>query len=354
MPLFNWVPPLFAKTKFPAGIILPMLSGAVPANWSSFTDADGKFIVGAGGSYGVTTTGGSSSVAISGSLATGGAHTGSSVSIPQESSGGTRRRGSTTRSHSHAFSDSAVVEDVNRSYNLIKADVAVDVLPPEVGVFGHGNLIHPLSNTHGSVDRFMKAGPTDGVLAGSNVPVSSGYSSSSNGAHTHGSVTGGCDFYYNDDCKHLDTVSGSHAHTGTTKTTLNTKHFYLSLWKHATAGCLHQKNMIGMWEGATAPAGWRLCNGLDGTPDLRDYFIRIGSTGQQGVFGGTNSSTWVSNSQSSAGGHAHARIGTTSGSLSSSQACYHESTTGAHSNHPISSVATYLPPYYALSFIIKI
>lgn len=49
-----------------------------------------------------------------------------------------------------------------------------------------------------------------------------------------------------------------------------------------------------MWSGASVPAGWALCNGLNGTPDLRDRFI-VGSGGAYatGATGGLKETTLV-------------------------------------------------------------
>jgi len=49
-----------------------------------------------------------------------------------------------------------------------------------------------------------------------------------------------------------------------------------------------------MWSGASVPAGWALCNGLNGTPDLRDRFI-VGSGGAYatGATGGAPQTTLV-------------------------------------------------------------
>lgn len=44
-----------------------------------------------------------------------------------------------------------------------------------------------------------------------------------------------------------------------------------------------------MWSGNTVPSGWRLCNGLDGTPDLRNRFIRGGDLTNNGETGGVES-----------------------------------------------------------------
>lgn len=52
-----------------------------------------------------------------------------------------------------------------------------------------------------------------------------------------------------------------------------------------------QKGMIIMFNGALSdvPAGWQFCDGTNGTPDLRDKFIRAGNT--PGDTGGSNTAT---------------------------------------------------------------
>ena len=91
-----------------------------------------------------------------------------------------------------------------------------------------------------------------------------------------------------------------------------------------------------MWSGAVAnvPAGWALCNGANGTPDLRDRFvIGAGGTRAPGVTGGAASGT-----TSSAGAHTH--TGSTGGAaLTVAQLPSHThtgttSTNGDH-NHSI-------------------
>lgn len=50
--------------------------------------------------------------------------------------------------------------------------------------------------------------------------------------------------------------------------------------------------LICMWSGATVPTGWALCNGSNGTPDLRDRFIvGSGSSYSLGAKGGSASVT---------------------------------------------------------------
>ena len=59
-------------------------------------------------------------------------------------------------------------------------------------------------------------------------------------------------------------------------------------------GNLVHREIILMWSGSTdtIPAGWALCNGQDGTPDLTDRFILgAGKTYQPGATGGAATAT---------------------------------------------------------------
>jgi microcystin-dependent protein len=67
--------------------------------------------------------------------------------------------------------------------------------------------------------------------------------------------------------------------------------------------------IIVMWSGVTAPSGWAICDGTNGTPDLRNRFIvGAGTTYPLGTSGGSTTSSaggGHTHTESAAGGHNH-------------------------------------------------
>lgn len=138
---------------------------------------------------------------------------------------------------------------------------------------------------------------------------------------------------------------------------------------------------IVMWSGSTAPAGWALCDGTNGTPDLRDRFIVAGNlaggaTPAAGQSGGTISPRSAGSAGShshggatgSAGSHGHtvsvSASATTVGSgtgVSNASAYTHThsgstDTKPAHT-HSVGSDGSHshaVPTYYVLAFIMKL
>jgi hypothetical protein len=131
-----------------------------------------------------------------------------------------------------------------------------------------------------------------------------------------------------------------------------------------------------MWSGSVGglPTGWYLCDGSNGTPDLRDRFI-IGAGGSYGVgaSGGSADAIVVAHTHtgttSTVGDHAHPslyNVGACSSASPQGNGAYVEGavqyTTGAAGahNHTFTTNSTgqsgtnaNLPPYYALAFIMK-
>ena len=147
--------------------------------------------------------------------------------------------------------------------------------------------------------------------------------------------------------------------------------------------------MIMMWSGTIAniPSGWALCNGSNGTPDLRNRFV-IGAhsddagvakttvTGSATTTGGTKDAIVVSHTHTATSsvvdpGHTHTSPSNGAPNGGGAGACFSSgqgntpgqttlsNTTGISVSTSISTTGSSgtdqnLPPYYALAFIMKL
>ncbi|WP_460597769.1 hypothetical protein [Geomonas sp. Red276] len=128
-----------------------------------------------------------------------------------------------------------------------------------------------------------------------------------------------------------------------------------------TSGNGVPKGGIIMWSGAVnqVPDGWALCDGTNGTPDLRDRFVVAAGSGYAvGAIGGSSSINLQ---------HSHNYSGTTStatrndyddrtknGSLYHTLNDNHTHTySGTTDGGTLSSNQDIRPPFYALAFIMK-
>lgn len=153
-------------------------------------------------------------------------------------------------------------------------------------------------------------------------------------------------------------------------------------WTSATP-VVFVTGMILLWSGSIAsiPSGWALCNGSNGTPDLRNRFIvGAGSTYAVAATGGSADAIVVSHTHTASSsssvtdpGHTHVQNrAATGGGLSGpinqavdgSEASYlstQSATTGISvststtvNNAGSSGTNANLPPYYALAYIMKL
>jgi hypothetical protein len=135
--------------------------------------------------------------------------------------------------------------------------------------------------------------------------------------------------------------------------------------------------VIALWSGSvgTIPSGWYLCNGANGTPDLRDRFVvGAASTYSVGATGGSADAIVVSHTHAATvtdPGHLHTYnpifgTGGTSSNVangSTSSIPYappaqstNTATTGisvTNASTGVSATNANLPPYYALAYIMK-
>lgn len=132
---------------------------------------------------------------------------------------------------------------------------------------------------------------------------------------------------------------------------------------------------IVLWSGSVAsiPSGWYLCNGANGTPDLRNRFIvGAGSTYSVGGTGGSADAIVVSHTHTATdSGHTHsftaiAQAGADGGSGALVGGIQNTSNDGSYTGTTGSGTASIsvsttgssgtnanLPPYYALAYIMK-
>lgn len=134
--------------------------------------------------------------------------------------------------------------------------------------------------------------------------------------------------------------------------------------------------VIVMWSGsiASVPSGWFLCNGANGTPDLRNRFIvGAGSTYAVNATGGSADATVVAHTHTASSvvsdpGHTHTYTAPVSGTgdstgvdtevVSVTSTSTGNSTTGITVSTTVNSTGSSgtnanLPPYYALAYIMK-
>lgn len=151
-----------------------------------------------------------------------------------------------------------------------------------------------------------------------------------------------------------------------------------SAWA-STALASFTTGMIMLWSGSIAsiPSGWALCNGSNGTPDLRNRFIvGAGSTYAVDATGGSADAIVVSHTHTATSavtdsGHTHAYAGASqnyqngSGTQSWGTPTSGNNQTTASAQTGITVATTVdtagssgtnanLPPYYALAYIMKL
>jgi hypothetical protein len=141
----------------------------------------------------------------------------------------------------------------------------------------------------------------------------------------------------------------------------------------STPGVERASGFIEMWAGAIAdiPAGYQLCDGTNGTPDLRNLFLRCCNTGEEpGLTGGTISHTHEPDTLAVVA----ASAGTPSGSIGAHGSASDTAVTGAgtritdgthsfagdalgthtHSLTGETEEVVHLPPYYKLAFVMRV
>ena len=157
-------------------------------------------------------------------------------------------------------------------------------------------------------------------------------------------------------------TAGSFSGSGSSLTSLNASNLGTGTVPDArlSNSSLFVQGMIMMYTGSTAPSGWAICDGQNGTPDLRDRFIvGAGSAYSVGNTGGQNSVT-LTTAQMPSHKHSTSVDNTTlfpaAGGVTFNYggAGQYPGTTFTMSNEGGGQSHENRPPYYALMFIVKL
>ena len=163
------------------------------------------------------------------------------------------------------------------------------------GTFNHS---HTIDHTH-TANAHTHNGTTSSSTSGYLRQNEANDSNKSYLNHTHSTTLDGT----------VDTLA---AYTGSSGSgdTIEPGYKKLAAIKNLSGGINKPKRIIGMWLGtlATIPAGWFLCDGTNGTQDMRSYHIKIANLlSEIGNIGGSNthSHTSASHQHASSGTHNH-------------------------------------------------
>jgi len=144
----------------------------------------------------------------------------------------------------------------------------------------------------------------------------------------------------------------------------------------ATSGATIPSGLISLWSGAigSIPSGWLLCDGTNGTPNLKDRFIvGAGNLYSVGGTGGSTDAIVVSHTHTATSvvtdpghNHTYTRVSGTAPQSGSTTPVYNSTTTDntgtattgisvatTNASTGVSGTNANLPPYYALAYIMK-
>ena len=358
--------PPVAGASLPAGAIILWDGGDAPSGFSDYTAANGKLLIGAGGALAQGETGGTGwSVTISGNTSPDVAHGTIDYSSRLISTGSSSGDGISNApptpytGPAHGYSTGAItVTPRKRQQRLIKATITQDNVPVGGKLFGVAGIAGSgwLRDTSNS-GRLIEAAASNANIgaASQNVPITTASANDSHWHHTiisgnyGGQTIVGYDLNFNPVwsgpiCAGVGASGGPHTHTANVNVEAQIKRAILAIYQNSADAQLLPGHIVA-WEGGALPTDWVLCDGTNGTPDCRDYFIQIAGSGNESTNAGDN--TVAATATTSNVSHAH--NGGDQG---------HPSFTGAahrgnvSHNHTINATVPLDPPYYALAFIL--
>ncbi len=340
-------------SKIPIGLIIPFNNTSIPIGWERFSNADDKHIIGAGNTYNVGDNSNGTNFSI-GTTTTGNHSRTEYMVTKYDIIGGSyyaANQSVIAGNHSHIISGN--YKPSSQQLIFIKSIIDNDIFPIDSIILTNTNNEPNNTNSCYTANQILGCGNAINSISAGSYDVSV----SSSGSHVHVTTTHGeWDNYGSAKSQNLS--SGAHSNHTITMSSFNvsnnTKRYFMRAWTNASNNFDLQNNMIGMYESLTPPKGWKLCNGLNGTPDLRDYFIELHNGVSTGSFSGNNTLN-ISAGAINQSSLSHSHRGQTRYDpwdfFSYGQ---HDYFSWAHAHNYSSQTIGYMPLYYALSFIMKI
>lgn len=350
------------ETVVPVGGGLLTLDSEAPDGWEFFHDADGYILCGGDTPGPVAGTG---PVVISGVTGPSPTHTGNTGDNDTSSEafiyGTSQAAGSTKPAvpgsapvHDHTYTSAPITHNpAQRTYRIIKKVGAPGQIPTNAGVLSNGQLISArLSELTANLGRLVAAhSGQNSTNSGSPVTRNISITMNNAGAHDHGPKNRAADertILYAPYLKHQHISAGNHSHNGWISVNFDTRRRRLAIYL-ATAETDIVVGAIILWlTDDPPPPGWYLCDGDNGTIDLRGYFIEHSSSANAGAAVGDNTAWWNTNTIY-AGEHNHK--GEPMGDpWSPWEFMRHARNSGGHV-HPVSGSVPYYPDHYVVRFI---
>jgi len=352
------------RSMFPLNIILPFDAIIAPTGWERFTASDDRHIVGAGSTYANGATGGASA-SISKATSAAGDHDGTGTSVNMLLNAGASSLpggqysilaggGATTGAHAHSLSC-----DYDMGYRqvwLIKATDNHVQAPANAIVLGTGATT-PASGLTIVYDEDVAARVGASINSVAGTFGSEACSNGGTAAEDHSHETEASLYNPTGASSAYSIVSEGFGHTHLFTPTLVAqamKRTYLTAWKN-TSAFFGASGIVALWESTTAPYGWALMDGTNGTLDMRDYFWMFGSAGTAGdqydVANTIEASFSVTNSDWT---HDHKYTLYNNIEAASLVSGKHGSFNATHGHTAANYTGAYLPAYYALTFIQKL
>lgn len=331
----------------PAGGIVMLNTTTIPSTMTRFSAADDRFILCAGDTYSAGETGGSASGLSFSSQWSGGHYGSPTFPTPNTNTGGTGQTGiyygtDPFYAGQHGHNIAIDLLPTYQGIILAKANSYLTDFPADSIVLSYN------SDTWGLTRLF-----TDDYYARAQATIASGggsiTSTSIYSAGYHHHIKEYTTYYTGPNVSYFPSDAGSHTHPYTLSASWLLKAYSVAALTSVSSFDI-ETGMIIFWESLDPPLGWKICDGTDGTPDLRNYFLKFCSPGNEGTTGGTNIISLTGTLDTYNAIHNHK--GAEQDTAEQVKYVYHQLDNWSHS-HDVDDTLTQLPPYYGLVPIIK-